>query len=221
MKKPLVIFGTGKLAELAHYYFSNDSNYKIVAFTLDEKYIQNHEFCKLPVIPFEQIHQRFSAKTHYFFIALGYSKVNQLRKEKYLTIKELGYKFASYINSNSTILYNNYIGENCFILENNTIQPFARIGNNVIIWCGNIIGHNSIIEDHCFIASQVVISGGVVIKDSSFIGVNATLRDYITIGEKCIIGAGALILSDTKPEGIYIGHAAQRSRLSSDKLKKL
>ena len=50
-------------------------------------------------------------------------------------------------------------GDNCFILEDNTVQPFVTIGNNVTLWSGNHIGHDSVIEDDCFISSHVVVSG--------------------------------------------------------------
>ena len=35
MKKPLVIFGGGEIAQLAYFYFSTDSEYEVVAFTVD------------------------------------------------------------------------------------------------------------------------------------------------------------------------------------------
>ena len=111
------------------------------------------------------------------------------------------------------------IGENCFILEDNTIQPFVSIGNNVTLWSGNHIGHHSTIHDHCFIASHVVISGGVEIDESCFIGVNATLRDHIKVGAKCVIGAGALLLADTEPEGVYMGQATERAKVPSTRLR--
>ncbi|MBM0740828.1 acetyltransferase [Phormidium sp. CLA17] len=221
MKQPLVIFGSGDIAQLAHYYFSTDSNYEVVAFTVDAAHITATEFCGLTIVPFEQVANAYAPATHEIFVALSYSKLNQLRKEKYLAAKALGYRLASYVSSSATVLNNGNIGDNCFIFEDNTIQPFVTIGSNVTLWSGNHIGHHSIIHDHCFIASHVVISGGVEIHESCFIGVNATLRDHIKIGEKCVIGAGALLLADAEPEGVYIGQATERSRVPSTRLKKI
>lgn len=221
MKKPLVIFGAGDIAQLAHYYFSTDSKYEVVAFTVDAAYITTSEFCGLPVVPFEEVTNRYSPNTHDIFVALSYSKLNQIRKEKYFAAKSLGYRFASYISSHATVLNEGKIGENCFIFEDNTIQPFVSIGNNVTLWSGNHIGHHSTIHDHCFIASHVVVSGGVVIGESCFIGVNATLRDHIKIGEKCVIGAGTLILADTESEGVYIGQATERAKVPSTRLRNI
>jgi sugar O-acyltransferase (sialic acid O-acetyltransferase NeuD family) len=221
MKNPLVIFGSGDIAELAHYYFSTDSDYEVIGFSVDSDYLKDDSFCGLPVVPFENIELKYNPTEVHFFAALSYSKLNLLRKEKYLIAKMKGYKIANYISSRATILNAGKIGENCFILEDNTIQPFVRIGNNVTLWSGNHIGHHSVIGDHTFIASHVVVSGRVNIGEQCFIGVNATLRDHISIGSKSVIGAGTLILRDCEEESLYIGIATKKAEISSSKLKSI
>lgn len=221
MKRPLVIFGAAEQAQLAHYYFSADSAYEVVAFTVDASHLTQDRFCGLPVAPFEQVAKIYPPDSHDFFVALGYSKLNQLRKEKYLAAKSLGYRLASYISSRASVLNDGQIGDNCLILEDNTVQPFVKIGVNVTLWSGNHIGHHSTIRDHCFIASHVVISGRVDIGESCFIGVNATLRDHIRIGDRCIIGAGALILADAEDGGVYVGAATARATIPSNRLPKI
>lgn len=221
MKKPLVIFGSGDIAQLAHYYFSTDSNYEVVAFTVDANYIKESEFCGLPVVAFEDVAKNYPPDSYDFFVALSYSKLNAVRKEKFLAAKKMGYKLVSFISSRATVLNEGRIGENCFIFEDNTIQPFVTIGNNVTLWSGNHIGHHSVIHDHTFIASHVVISGGVEIGEQCFVGVNATLRDHIKIGDRCVVGAGALLLADAEPEGVYIGTATERSKMPSTRLRGL
>lgn len=219
MKKSLVIFGSGDIAQLAHYYFTNESDYDVVAFTVDTSYIKESNFCGLPIVAFEDITKEHPPETTDFFVALSYSKLNAVRKEKFLAAKSKGYKLASFISSYATVLNDGNIGENCFIFEDNTIQPFVRIGNNVTLWSGNHIGHHSVIHDHTFIASHVVISGGVEIGEQCFIGVNATLRDHIKIGDRCVLGAGTLLLNDTEPDGLYIGTATERAKVPSTKLR--
>lgn len=219
MKKPLVIFGTGDIAQLAHYYFSTDSDYEVVAFTVDANYLKESEFCGLPVVSFEDIGKKYPSDLYDFFIALSYSQLNTIRKEKFLAAKEMGYKLAKFISSRATVLNGGRIGENCFILEDNIIQPFVTIGNNVTLWSGNHIGHHSVIHDHTFISSHVVISGGVEIGEQCFLGVNATLRDHIKIGDRCVVGAGALLLADAASEGVYLGASTERSRVPSTRLR--
>jgi sugar O-acyltransferase (sialic acid O-acetyltransferase NeuD family) len=221
MKKSLIIFGAGDIAQLAYYYFSKDSDYKVVAFTVDVAYLTEKILCDLPIVAFEDLEKIYPKDEYELFIALSYSKLNAVRKEKYLAAKELGYSLASFISSNATVLNGSDIGDNCFIFEDNTIQPFVTIGNNVTLWSGNHIGHHSTIKDHCFIASHVVVSGGVEIGEQCFIGVNATLRDHIKIGERCVIGAGALLLADAESKGVYLGKATERSRVPSTRLRNI
>lgn len=221
MKRPIVIFGAGDIAELAHYYFTHDSSYEVVAFTVDSAFLTQDRLAGLPVVPFETLTRDYPPSSHSAFVALSYSKLNEVRREKYLALKALGYDLASYVSSRATILNDGKIGENCFILENNVIQPFASIGNNVTLWSGNHIGHHSRIADHCFLASHIVVSGGVDIGEACFLGVNATLRDHIRIGERCVIGAGALILADAAPDGVYLGNATERSKVPSSRLRKI
>lgn len=217
----LVIFGTGDIAELAWHYFETDSDHEVVGFTVDRAYLGEGTFCNLPVVAFEEVAERFPTADHALFVALSYTRLNALRREKYLAAKALGYRMASYVSSRASVLTQKPIGENCFILEDNTIQPFASIGNNVTLWSGNHIGHHSTIADHSFLASHIVVSGGVEIGESCFIGVNATLRDHIKVGDRCVVGAAALLLADAEPEGVYIGPATERSRVPSSRLRKI
>lgn len=218
--KKLIIFGAGQIAELAYHYFSSDSEYSIQAFSVDKEYIVSDDFFGIPVIAFEEIQASFPPEDYEMFIALSYSEVNSIRKKKYFAAKEKGYKLASYISSRATILNDMSIGDNSFILENNTIQPFVSIGNNVTLWSGNHIGHHSEICDHVFIASHVVVSGGVNIGSQSFIGVNATLINNISIGDGCVIGAGALVNSNVESH-LVIKSNASNSIFSTDELKKI
>lgn len=219
--KKLVIFGCGDIGELAHFYFTTDTRREVVGFTVDGAYLPPGKFCGLPVVPFEEIASVFPPATHDLFVALSYNQLNQLRASKVEEARAKGYALATYCSSRATVLTREPVGENGFILENNTVQPFARIGRNVTLWSGNHIGHHAVIGDHCFITSHVVISGGVTVEPSCFIGVNATLRDHIRIGERTVIGAGAVILGDVAPHSLYKTEATALSPVPSNRLRKL
>jgi sugar O-acyltransferase (sialic acid O-acetyltransferase NeuD family) len=216
--KNVVMFGTGYIAQVAFFYFTNDSPYKIVAFTVHEDYIKEKEMFGLPVVPFEDIESTYPPDEYDMFIAVSYKNTNKFRAKMYNEAKSKGYKLVSYICTKSVYWGDAEIGDNCFILENQTIQPFVKIGNNVTLWSGNHIGHHSVIGDHCFITSHVVVSGLCKIGSYSFLGVNCTLRDGITIARDCIIGAGAVIMKDTKEKGVYLGKAAELYSKNSSQL---
>ena len=220
-RRPLVIFGLGDMSELAREYFVEDSSYDVVAFTIDRAFLKEGCAGGLPVVPFDELLSRFPPSSADLFVAIGYSKLNQVRQRKYEEAKALGYRLATYVSPRATVLNKGRIGDNCFILEDNTIQPFVSIGNNVVLWSGNHVGHHAEIGDHCFISSHVVISGRVKIGQRCFIGVNATLRDNIRVGSDCLLGAGTILLSDAEPGGVYNPEPTARSKVPSSRLRRI
>jgi sugar O-acyltransferase (sialic acid O-acetyltransferase NeuD family) len=215
----LVVFGAGDIARLAHYYFKNDSEHEVVAFAVDSAYRTSDTFLDLPLCDFETIAERYPPESYAMFIAMSYAKLNRVRADKYIQAKQMGYQLVSYVSSRCTFLTDTPVGDNCFILEDNTIQPFVKIGNNITLWSGNHIGHDSVIDDHTFIASHIVVSGHVHISSYCFIGVNATLRDSITIAPECVIGAGAVIMKDTEAKGVYLPQRATLFSKRSDEIE--
>jgi sugar O-acyltransferase (sialic acid O-acetyltransferase NeuD family) len=214
----LVIFGAGDIARLAHVYFTRDSAHRVSAFTVDPAFVSAPRFLDLPLVPFDQITEQYPPDRYEMFVALSYAKMNGVRAARYAAAKQLGYRLASYVSSRCSWLTDEPVGENCFILEDNTIQPFVKIGNNVTLWSGNHIGHDSVVGDHCFITSHVVVSGHVTVGERSFIGVNATLRNSITIAPQTLIAAGAVIMKDTVDKGVYVGERAKLLTKSSDEI---
>jgi len=216
----IIIFGIGQIAEIVHYYLTNESEHEVVAFVVDKAFIKEDSFHDLPVVPFEEVEHIYCPQDYKMIVPISYKKMNRIREEKYLQAKEKGYEFISYISPKANC-HAQTVGENCFIFENNVIQPFVNIGNNVIIWSGNHIGHHSNIADHCFIASHAVISGAVNIGKNSFIGVNATIRDNVNIGAENLIGAGALILSDTSDKAVLAEKHTELAKITSNKIRNI
>lgn len=209
MSKPLVIFGTAELAELAKFYFENDSEYRVVGFTVDDAFIDDDSFQGLPLVPFSEVTKRFPPSEFDMHVALSYARLNRLRQEKYEQAKSAGYRLASYVCSKSVSWPDLSIGDNCFILENQTIQPNVRIGNNVMIWSGNHIGHGTHIGNHTYIASHVVISGHCKIGERNFLGVNATLRDFCCTGNDCFVAMGAAVARNMSDGSVALVQPAE------------
>ena len=201
--KKVVIFGTGQLAQVAAFYFDHDSDYEVSAFTVDKQYIEDDTFMGKPVVAMEDVDRIYPPSGFSMFIAIGYSGMNTNRESKFFWAKEKGYCLVSYVSSKATV-WPEIISENCFILEDNTIQPYVNIGNNVTLWSGNHIGHHTSIGDNTFITSHVVVSGNVTVGKNCFLGVNSTFRDAISVADFTLIGAGCYISkSIVEPESAY------------------
>lgn len=221
MPTRVVIFGTGEAAELAHFYLTHDSPYEPVAFTVDAAYRKQETFCNLPVISFDEVTSTFPPERFAMFVAVGYTRINEMRAAKYAEAKGRGYTLISYVSSAAYVYPGFQPGDNCFILEHAVVQPFASIGSDVILWSGSHIGHHTSVGDHCFIAPRAAISGCVTIEDHCFIGINASVRDHVTIARKSVIGAGAIVLKDTAAGQVCKGHQGEILEISSEQLSGL
>lgn len=219
--KQVVVFGDGQVAQLAHYYLTHDSPYDVVAFTLDGDRIKAPTFQGLPVVPFDAVVAAYPPERFSMFIGIGYPRVNRVRQEKYQLAKEMGYELITYVASSVMVWPTTKIGDNCFIMEGNVIQPYARIGNNVVMWAACHIGHHTVIKDHCFLSAHTVISGNTTVEEYCFLGVNSTIRNGITIAREGVIGAGAVIMRDTQERGVYVVPAPQLLAMPSDRLPNL
>ncbi|MCK6483136.1 MAG: acetyltransferase [Phycisphaerae bacterium] len=200
----LLIFGAGDIARLACHYFSRDSEHGVVAFAVDASHRAADAFEGRPLIDWEDAPRRYPPDDFRVFVALSYARMNRTRAEKVAAARAAGYSLVSYVSSRCTYLADEPPGDNCFILEDNTIQPFVRIGENVTLWSGNHVGHDSVIGDHVFVSSHVVISGHVSIGPYCFLGVNATLRNGIALAPCTLVGAGAAVMQDTVEGGVYL-----------------
>ena len=212
---------SARCGELAHFYLTHDSPHDVVAFTVDGEYIQDESFKGLPVVPFETVQEVLSPAEHAMFLPISFKRMNHLRQDRVAAAKAKGYALISYVSSRATTFPDFTCGENCFILEDNTIQPFVRIGDNVILWSGNHIGHHSVIGDNVMVTSQVVISGGCTIEPNCFFGVNATIRDETVIGRETLVGAGVTILHDTEPYSVYKARDGEPAGFRSDQIRSI
>jgi sugar O-acyltransferase (sialic acid O-acetyltransferase NeuD family) len=211
----VIVFGAGDYARVAAVYLDRDSEHDVVAFTVDGDYMKSSELLGKPVIAFEDVIKSHPPERVKLLVAVGFSGLNERRREVYERCKGVGYGFVTYIDPRTHQSGELEIGENTFIFEANVLQPFVRIGNNCVLWSGNHIGHDSTIDDHCFIASHAVISGNCSIGHSCFIGVNATIRDRVTVAPRCLIGAGAVILKDTEEGDVYGVRTTERRDVKS------
>lgn len=215
----IIIFGVQDFAQLARFYLQHDSEHEVVGFSVNDRYLpEGGTFEGLPVVSFENVEKTHPPGEFYFFAPMSPKGMNRLRETVYHEIKAKGYELISYISSKATLFPGAQIGDNAFILEDNTIQPFTAIGNSVVLWSGNHIGHHCTIKDHVSFTSHVVLSGHCVVESYAFFGVNATIRDGIHIAEGTFVAMAAAITRDTEPWGVYKGAPAKKGEILSTDL---
>lgn len=220
-RRKLLIVGEGSVAEVAYEYFTFDSDYEVVSFSAETAVRTKDRLLGLPVVPFEMLEQRFDPVEHEIFVAVGFVKLNRVRTRLCAEAKRKGYRLASYVSSKAFVWRNVVMGEHCFVLEDNTVQPFVQLGNNVTLWSGNHIGHHSVIQDNNFISSHVVISGFAQIGENCFFGVNCTIAHNIRIGNDCWFSPGVIIMKDVEPGSFFRATKSKAAVMTAPEFFKL
>lgn len=212
----LVIVGGGEFADIAHEYFTGDSDMEVVAFAVERPFLDRETHRGLPMIALEDIEQHFTPSDVSVHVAVTNTRLNRVRERLVGLVREKGYRLANYISSSAFVWRTAKIGENVFIFENNVIQHGVSIGDGVVLWSGNHIGHQTHIDDFTFVSSHVVISGYCRIGKRCFLGVNSTFADNIEIGDDCFVALASVVNKSFRTAGqMLTGHPAAASTVST------
>lgn len=203
-RRPVVVFGTGAGANMARRYFESDGAFDIVAYVVDRPFLSDPKFHGCPVVALDQVAAAFPPGQVMAFVPLGATRMSGARLEKFTALRGLGYRFATYVHSSNGTASRATIGENCFILENQSFNFDTAIGDNVVIWSGCQIGDRSRIRDHAFLAAHVVINGDVEIGERAYLGSNCNISNNVRVGPLSFIGANALITKDTAEQSVHV-----------------
>jgi sugar O-acyltransferase (sialic acid O-acetyltransferase NeuD family) len=217
----LVIFGAGKIAEVVQALLSDDPDYSVAGFTCDREFMIGSEKQGLPVVPFEEVESVFPPGSFAMLVAIGYQDVNTVRAARCEQARAKGYRLISWVSPRAHVPKGCVIGANCIVMDGASLQPQARLGDDVFVWNGAVVGHHATIGDHCWLASNCTISSTVVAEPFCFFGVNAAIGHGITIGARNIIGATTVITRSTEPDGVYITPDTVRFRLDSRRFLKI
>jgi sugar O-acyltransferase (sialic acid O-acetyltransferase NeuD family) len=219
LKTKLIIFGAGKISESISYYFNRDSEYQIEAYVVDDIFASKTSFLEKPLVKLSEVEQKYPASEYKVFVATGYQGINKLRSSKFDFFKSKGYSFASYISPH--VPGDFIIGENSIIMDNTTIQPCVKIGNNVLVWGGALIGHHADIKDHCWLTGGCLVGGIVTLGERTFVGLGAVLGNEIVVGPDCMIGASTLSTTNIEEGTVLLVGSTEAHRLNSAQFSRM
>ncbi|MEC8066619.1 MAG: acetyltransferase [Pseudomonadota bacterium] len=219
--KKLVIAGAGEFGEIAYEYFTYDSEYEVIGFTVESQYKDADTFLGLPLVSLDEIESKYSQEDIEVHVAITYTKLNRGREKVFNLLKSKGYKFANYISSHAFVWHNVELGDNVFIFENNVVQHKCKIGDGVVLWSGNHIGHQTQIGNFCYMSSHVVVSGYCTIGDYCFIGVNSAFADHLTLGANSFVAMSSNVTKSLEGGFVVKGSPAENSKLSALKYMKV
>lgn len=213
--RSLVIVGDGEFGEIAYEYFTHDSPYDVIAFSVERGFRTKDELFGLPVADFETLEERYEPRSHGVFVAVTFTQLNRVRTRLLAEARRKGFTPVSYVSSHAFVWRNVEIGENCFLFEHCVVQHHASIGDNVVLWSGTNVLHGAGIGANTFVSASAVIAGFGVVGTGCFLGANCCVRDYVTVADDCIVGAGAVVIEDTETARVYVGNPARPLAKSS------
>jgi sugar O-acyltransferase (sialic acid O-acetyltransferase NeuD family) len=209
MTKPLIIFGTGSLAQLAHYYAVKEMGLSVLGFVVDRDRKNSDECCGLPVLIWETCVASYSPKSVSMYVAVGYRNMQQ-RQLLFNRAKAAGYTLQNIISFAAFVAKNSRMGENNFIMPGAVIEPNVCLGSNNTVWSNATICHDTFIGGHNFFASNATIGGEVRIGDRCFFGFSSTVLEQRGVGDDLLLAAHSLLLNDGESCGHYQGVPARR-----------
>jgi len=221
MKKELVIFGIGKIAEVIHYFAKEECGFRIAAFCVDQAYKKTTVFRDLPVVSFDEVQQKFPPSKYDMFVAIGYHDLNRLREARCKEAIEKGYELVSIISPHARVPLDVTSGWNCFIMPPAIVHPCVTIGNNVFVFSGAMVAHHSVIGDNCWLTSCCNISGNVQLGANTFVAVNATIGHSVSVGKNCFLGANTLLTKNLEDDKVIIAESSKPLRLTSNQFLKM
>ena len=218
---PIVLVGTGKIAEVALYFFQNHSQFDVVAAAVDAPFKTANYWNGLPLVDFEKIEVLYPPNKYDLFVAVGYQDINRFRQNLCSRARAKGFNLISYVHPNSGVPLDCVHGDNCFLMNNVLIHPKVKLGNNVFIWSGAMVGHHSLVGDNCWLTSCANISGNVTLGANCFLAVNSTVANDVSLGEECFVGANALVTKCADHSTVYLEGATVPFRLNTPQFLRL
>lgn len=211
--KNIVIFGDTAFAEGLAKYIIFEGKHKLVAFTQDDGFCSKETVLDLPLIPLSKLKEKTNVE---ILIAIGYSKMNNLRDNIYNLLKQEGFSICTWISSNA-IVYSDTIGEGTIILPNVMVGPDCRIGKCNIFESSVSLSHDNKIGDFNFFSTNCVLGGFAEVKNHCFLGLNSTVKSNIVLNDFTLLGSASNMLKDSIRSGVYIGNPARlHEKLSLD-----
>jgi len=209
-KDKVVCVGGGGNAKVLIDIILNDNTYSLVGITEVAGDLFQEKVKGVPVIGSDEILPRlFAEGIKFSFVGVGTVGDTSVRTKISKKIEAIGFTPLTIIHPSAIIALTAGLGKGDCFMAGTIINPYAKIGNNVIVNTGALVEHDCVIGDHVCISPGAILGGKVTVGEQSFIGMGALIKQGVTIGRNVIIGMGAVVLDDI-PEGVTaVGNPAR------------
>lgn len=206
---PLVIFGAGSVARLAHHHATRELGLQVVAFAVDARWRTRTELLGLPVLEAETLADTHPPGRAAVFVAVGYRSMPQ-RAAAWRRFAGAGWDTPSLVSPRAHVADTARLGPNCFVMPGAVVEPGTELGANNLVWSNATICHDGRIGSDNFFASNSTVGGEVTIGDRCLFAFSSTVLQQRSVGSDVLLGAASLLTTDAPGLGRYLGVPARR-----------
>lgn len=199
--KKLIIYGFNELAKELIEMIRVESQYVIKYIALDLEYLTKTKYKDIDFIDVEKLYEY--EEEFEVLITFGYTRMNDLRREKYEYCKNKGYKICTFISQKASV-YTQFVGEGSILMPNTMISANTTIGICNIVYGTAFIGHDNTIGDYNFISASSCLLGNVNLGNNCFIGGGSVIKSDINIANRTLIGAGSVLKNNTDENDVIV-----------------
>lgn len=211
MMKFIVFGGTGQCKVIRPIL---ERHGKIIAVVGPYLKFEQRPFSDIPLFVQPVSASYFSSDLIHFVVAIG-NPAGKIRVDMSEDIS-LWYGFIPFSPIHPSALLEEPVGVGCQVHAGAIVNPYAKIGDYVILNTKSLVEHDCIIGDGAEIGPGAVVCGQVKIGKYTWVGAGAVVKDHLTIGENVIIGCGSVVVKDVPDNVVVVGNPAKILRENKD-----
>ncbi|MGF1532510.1 MAG: DapH/DapD/GlmU-related protein [Bernardetiaceae bacterium] len=208
MERPVIIFGTGGLAQTALNIFVQNEVLVYGFLSESEEQVRQtiNEVLVVGTVDDESLLRRTLADAEVFVALEDTAERIELTKTLLKQYKKMP---INAIHRSAQLPHDLHIGHGNLIGAGVNVGPAVRVGNHCIIQSGSQLLHQVEIGDGSYVGAGAIIGARVKLGQEVFVGSGVVVGEGIRLGDRAKAGAGAVVVRHVKAETTVWGNPAQ------------
>ena len=185
----VVVLGSGGHSRACIDVFESQNRYQIGGI-VDRRLYPHGQLLGHPCLGTDDDLPNLATKYELAFVAVGHVNISELRRNLFLRLRDLEFKFPTIVASTAYVSPHARVGAGSIVMHGATVNAGAVIGDNCIINTRAVVEHDAKVGAHCHISTGAILNGDVRVGDGSFVGSGCTVREGISMGQNVLVGMG-------------------------------
>ena len=189
MSSAVVILGAGGHARACIDVFESQKIYQIGGL-VDRCFGLQEQFLGYSYLGTDDELSKLATQYELAFVAVGQVNISEVRRNLFLRLRDLGFKFPTVVASTAYVSPHAHVGAGSILMHGAIVNAGAVIGDNCIINTRAVVEHDAKVGSHCHISTGAILNGDVRVGDGSFVGSGCIVKEGIAIGQNVLVGMG-------------------------------